>query len=158
MDEPTIFVGVTRTKLLLVGAALAASALLLAQTDPSSVTYVVHDKVMEALSKGGTLATGSDFRVAGAQRDKPGLPEAHDKETEIVLIMDGEATYVTGGTLSGSKESQPGERKGNGIEGGQTRHLTKGDVIVLPPGTPHWFKEVPARISYYDVKVHKQGR
>jgi len=136
-------------------AVLSTSVFLWAQVDASGVTYVVHDKVMEALTKGGTLATGSDFRVAGARRDKAGTPEAHDRETEIVLIMDGEATYVTGGTLVGSKENRPGERGGTDIEGGQTRHLTKGDVIVLPPGTPHWFKEVPRAISYYDVKVHK---
>jgi len=142
-------------KLLLAVAVLLTAVFLWAEVDPSGVTYAVHDKVMEALTKGGTLATGPDFRVAGARRDKNGTPEAHDKETEIVLIMEGEATYVTGGTLVGSKERSPGERGGTDIEGGQTRHLTKGDVVVLPPGTPHWFKEVPHAISYYDVKVHK---
>ena len=145
-------------RLVLPLAVLATSIILWAEIDSSGVTYVVHDKVLEALNKGGTLATGADFRVACAHRDKPGQPEAHDRETEIVLIMEGEATYVTGGTLVGSKERQPGERGGSDIQGGQTRHLTKGDVIVLPPGTPHWFKEVPKTISYYDVKVHKQGR
>lgn len=139
-------------------AVFVTSVLLWADVDASGVTYVVHDKVLEALNKGGTLATGSEFRVACAHRDKAGLPEAHDRETEIVLIMDGEATYVTGGTLIGSKERQPGERGGTDIEGGQTRRVTKGDVIVLPPGTPHWFREVSRSISYYDVKVHKQGR
>ena len=142
-------------KWLLALAVLLTTVFLWAQVDASGVTYAVHDKVMEALAKGGTLATGPDFRVAGAHRDKAGTPEAHDKDTEIVLVMDGEATYVTGGTLVGGKENRPGERGGTGIEGGQTRHLTKGDVIVLPPGTPHWFKEIPRAISYYDVKVHK---
>jgi quercetin dioxygenase-like cupin family protein len=116
---------------------------------------VVHDKVMEALQKGGTLATGADFRVTGGHRDKAGRPEAHDKDTEIVLVMEGEATYVTGGTMVDGKELRPGERAGSGIQGGETRHLTKGDVIVIPAGTPHWFKEVPRVINYYDVKVHK---
>src|SRR6185369_16838797 len=139
-------------KLFLTLSVLLTAVFLWAEVDVSGVTYVVHDKVMEALNKGGTLATGADFRVAGARRDKAGRPEAHDRETEIVLIMEGEATYVTGGSLVGGKEGQPGERGGTDIEGGQTRHLTKGDVIVLPPGTPHWFKEVPHAISYYDVK------
>jgi len=40
-------------------------------------------------------------------------------------------------------------------EGGETHHLSKGDVIVVPAGTPHWFKEVPESISYYVVKVLK---
>ncbi len=143
-------------KLFLAITVVLTSVFLWAEVDSSGVTYVVHDKVMEALTKGGTLATGADFRVAGARRDKAGNPEAHLNETEIVLIMDGEATYVTGGTLASKKENRPGELGGTDIEGGQTRHLTKGDVIVLPPGTPHWFKEVPKAISYYDVKVHKR--
>src|SRR5262245_45019426 len=130
-------------KLWLALTAVVTAVFLWAEVEPARVTYVVHDKVMEALNKGGTLATGSEFRVAGSHRDKAGLPEAHDRLTEIVLVMDGEATFVTGGNLVGSKERQPGERGGTDIEGGQVRHVTKGDVIVLPPGTPHWYKEVP---------------
>jgi quercetin dioxygenase-like cupin family protein len=44
---------------------------------------------------------------------------------------------------------------GTDIQGGQVHHLTKGDVIVIPAGTPHWFKEIPHSITYYVVKVVK---
>ena len=44
---------------------------------------------------------------------------------------------------------------GTDIEGGETHHLTKGDVITIPAGTPHWFKEVPKSINYHMVKVLK---
>ena len=56
----------------------------------------------------------------------------------------------------GGKVSKPDQLLGSDIQGGQTHHLTKGDVIVVPAGTPHWFKEVPQSISYYVVKVLKQ--
>ena len=44
---------------------------------------------------------------------------------------------------------------GTSIEGGTTYHLSKGDVVTVPAGTPHWFKEVPSSISYYTVKIIK---
>jgi quercetin dioxygenase-like cupin family protein len=57
--------------------------------------------------------------------------------------------------MTGGKDTTPGQHLGTGIEGGETHHLVKGDVVVVPAGTPHWFKEVPGTISYYVVKVLK---
>ncbi len=64
---------------------------------------------------------------------------------------------VTGGTMAGGKTSAPGQMLGSSTEGGVTHRLTKGDVIVVPAGLPHWFKEVPAPISYFVVKVLNPG-
>ena len=47
----------------------------------------------------------------------------------------------------------PGQIRGTGIDGGQAMQLHKGDVVVIPAGTAHWFKEVPARVFYYTVKA-----
>ena len=120
------------------------------------VTYVPHDKVAAALSKGGPLVTAPDLLVSGSHRDKAGQVEVHEKETDVIHVIDGEATFVTGGTLVGGKSTKPGQLVGSDIQGGQTHHLTKNDVIVVPAGTPHWFKEVPHSVSYYVVKVLKQ--
>jgi glc operon protein GlcG len=79
--------------------------------------------------------------------------EVHDKETDIFYVTDGEATIVTGGTMAGGKMTKPGQWLGTSIDGGETRHLSKGDVMVIPAGTPHWFKEVPKEINYLVVKV-----
>jgi quercetin dioxygenase-like cupin family protein len=80
----------------------------------------------------------------------------HDKETDVIYVVDGTATFVTGGTMVGGKMTTPGQLMGSDIKGGQTHHLSKGDVIVIPARTPHWFKEVPQSVSYYVVKVLKQ--
>ena len=77
----------------------------------------------------------------------------HDKETDVIYMVDGEATFVTGGTAVGRKSTKAGQSIGTDIKGGETHKLTKGDVIVVPAGTPHWFKEVPKSVSYYVVKV-----
>ncbi len=122
----------------------------------STVTFIGHDKVNEALSKGGKLVTASNLLVSGSHRDKPGQSEVHAKETDVFHITDGEATFVTGGTIVGGKTTKPDQILGTGIQGGETHQLTKGDVIVVPAGTPHWFKTVPRSVSYLVVKVLKQ--
>lgn len=144
-------------------ALVAASAVTYAQNPPpaqprtplSTVTFVDHDKVAAALAKGGPLVTASDVLVSGSHREKPGQVEVHDKEMDVIYVVDGTATFVTGGKIVGAKQSRADQWLGTDITGGTTRKLVKGDVVVVPAGTPHWFKEVPGPISYYVVKVVK---
>src|SRR6266568_8042303 len=130
------------------------AALLLAAAEPA-VTYVDHEKVTAALSKGGPLVTAQDLLVSGSHRDKAGQVEVHDKETDVIYVVEGEAIFVTGGTMIGGKVTKAGQSLGTDIKGGDSHHLGKGDVIVVPAGVPHWFKEVPRPVSYYVVKVLK---
>ena len=116
-------------------------------------TYVDHDKVTATLAKGGPLAKGGNFTVVTNFRTMGAAPEIHEKTTHIWYVLDGSATYVTGGTLIGAKAPSAGTTKGTNIEGGKTMQLTKGDVIVIPPGTPHWWKEVPKSITLYAVNT-----
>jgi mannose-6-phosphate isomerase-like protein (cupin superfamily) len=134
---------------------LAFAIALAAAYGASTVTYIDHEKVAAALAKGGPLVTSPDYLVSGSHRTGGGQVEVHEKETDVIYVVDGEATFVTGGTMVGGKTTKPGQMLGTNIEGGDTHHLSKGDVIVIPAGTPHWFKEVPASISYYVVKVVK---
>jgi len=134
---------------------LAVASCVLLAADPTPVTYVDSSRVATALEKGGALAKGSDFTVSGARRTGPGQVEVHEKETDIFYIVDGEATFVTGGKMINGKQSKPDQWLGESIEGGEVHHLAKGDVITIPAGTPHWFKEVPKSINYYMVKVLK---
>lgn len=144
-------------KLLLALTVFAAAAVMLVWAAESpGVTFVGHDKVATALEKGGALVTAPNLSVSGSHRVKAGGVEVHDTETDVIYVIDGEATFVTGGTMIGGKVIKTGQHLGTDIQGGETHHLTKGDVIVIPAGTPHWFKEVPQSISYYVVKVIKQ--
>jgi quercetin dioxygenase-like cupin family protein len=101
------------------------------------------------------MVVAPDLIVMGSHRDKPGQVEVHDKETDVIYMVDGDATFVTGGTVVGLKQTKPGQSLGSEIKGGETHHLSKGDVIVVPAGIPHWFKEVGPSVSYYVVKVIK---
>ena len=126
-----------------------------AQSTGAGTVYVDAAKVAAAIAKGGNLVSASDVTVLGAHREAAGQVEVHDKETDVLYILDGEATFVFGGKMVGGKTTQPGQWLGSDITGGQTRHLVKGDVYVIPAGVPHWFKEVPKSVSYFVVKVLK---
>ena len=65
---------------------------------------------------------------------------------------------ILAGAQSGSAagiHASPGQWLGSDMTGGQTHHVTKGDVFVIPAGIPHWFKDVPRSVSYFVVKVLK---
>ena len=141
---------------LLVLASLMTVALLMASDGQPQVTFVGHDKVEAALAKGGSMVRASDLIVMASHRTAPGKVEVHEKETDIIHVIDGEATFVTGGKMIGGKVSAPGQWLGEEIQGGEEHHLVKDDVIVIPAGIPHWYKAVPNSISYMVVKVVKQ--
>ena len=120
---------------------------------PTAVTYVPHDKVAATMAKGGAIIEDPGLRVL-AQRRGTGEAEVHQKTNHVFIIVDGEATFVTGGSLVNAKQTAPDQLRGSSIQGGETRHLTKGDVITIPAKTPHWFKEVPTKtIAYYAVNT-----
>ena len=131
---------------------LSIACLLTAAAGDTKVTFVSHDKV----PKNGTLVSAPDLTVLMVTRYSKGEVEVHDKETDTFHVLEGSATFITGGTMAGGRVTGPGQKRGKDMTGGQTYHLTKGDVIVIPAGVPHWFKEVPQSITYYVVKVIKQ--
>jgi glc operon protein GlcG len=119
------------------------------------VTYIDRDQVAAAFAKGAVLldGTGRNYMVHASRREAAGQAEVHDKDTDIIYVLDGTATFVTGGTVVQGITTAPDELRGASIRGGQTRQLRKGDVIVVPAGTPHWFQQVTAPFTYYVVKV-----
>src|SRR5260370_190368 len=128
-------------KLMLMLASLFTTAVLFSpQTDGSGVIHVGPEKVAAGLAKGGSLVTRPDLLVSGSHREKGGQVEVHDKETDVLYIFDGEATFVSGGQMVGGKVSQPGQWLGSDITGGQTRHIAQGGLFVLPAGGPPLFK------------------
>jgi mannose-6-phosphate isomerase-like protein (cupin superfamily) len=120
---------------------------------PTVVTYVPHDKVTSTMAKGGQIINDHGLIVI-AQRRSAGEVEVHEKTNHVFIIVEGEATFVTGGTLVGAKDTAPGQKRAPNVQGGEVHHLTKGDVITIPAKTPHWFKEVPSKtIAYYAINT-----
>jgi mannose-6-phosphate isomerase-like protein (cupin superfamily) len=122
---------------------------------PTTVTYVPHDKVSATMAKGGSIINDHGLIVL-AQRRGAGEVEVHEKTNHVFIIVEGEAIFVTGGTLVGARETAPDQRRATSVQGGETYHLTQGDVITIPSKTPHWFKEVTTEtIAYYAVNTEQ---
>jgi glc operon protein GlcG len=144
--------------LLAVAAAALPLATARAQSDDAAVRYLPSDEVKAAFARGVPLIEVGDYKIHASRREGLGQAEVHTRDTDIVHILQGSATLVTGGSPVGVKETGPEELRGTAIEGGETRRLSPGDVVVIPNGTPHWFKEVRGPLLYYVVKVRQSPR
>jgi len=123
---------------------------------PTVVTYVPAAKVSATMAKGGQII-GDHGLIVLAQRRSAGEVEVHEKTNHVFIIVEGEATFVTGGKLVGSKQTAPGQIRAGSVEGGQTHHLTKGDVITIPAKTPHWWKELSSKnVAYYAINIESK--
>jgi len=118
-----------------------------------TVTQIPAKDVSAAFAKGAPLVKGDTYKVDASRREAAGEVEVHETDTDVFYVLDGTATFVTGGTLEGGRTIAPGEIRGKAIKGGDVRTLSKGDVIVIPKGTPHWFRDVPGPITYFVVKA-----
>ena len=119
----------------------------------NSVTLIESNKVAAAFAKGGPMLETGEFKIQAGRRDGPGIAEVHARDTDIFHFLEGSATFVTGGTATEPKTIAPDEIRGKEIQGGESHRVSKGDVIVVPRGVPHWFKEVNGPLLYYVVKV-----
>jgi glc operon protein GlcG len=139
-----------------IAAAAAAATFEDGAAGADETLYFQHDAVAAAFAKGAVLydgAGGRDYMVHASRRDKPGEAEVHSLDTDVIYVLDGTASLVTGGSVVDGKPTAPGELRGRRIEGGTARELAKGDVVVVPNGTPHWFADVAAPLTYFVVKV-----
>jgi mannose-6-phosphate isomerase-like protein (cupin superfamily) len=138
-------------------------------------TYLTSDDIrafLEALPKDAitdapirTVDVGG-YRVGvfGVFRPKnePGDAIAHEvRTTEIYYILEGGGTLVTGGTITGIKPPPAGRSagpRGDRIGGGVSRHVSKGDIIIIPGRTPHWWSSLDSDINYLIYRPDPDSR
>ena len=148
-----------KVAILLAAAALVTVAAVTAVRGvPASVHYIGHEKVTQVMSKVRSAPIVSDpGLIVLAQRRDAGPVEYHDVNNHVFIFVEGEATFVVGGTMVDPKRTAPNQMRAPSVTGGTTYHVSKGDVITIPAKTPHWFKEVPTKtIAYYAVNIENQ--
>jgi len=124
------------------------------ESGPPPISVFPKETVTAGFAKGSVLFDHSDkYMVHTSRREQPGMAEIHTEDADIVYVLEGTATLITGGTPVNVKPVAAGELRGERIDGGETRLLAKGDVIIVPAGVPHWFKEVTNPFLYYVVKA-----
>lgn len=117
--------------------------------------YFNKEQVAHTFAAGGSFVKDKDknYQVMAGKRTAPGQAEVHGKDTDVFYILDGTCTIVTGGTLVDEKTTAPDEIRGSAINGGEKTQLSKGDLLVIPHGIPHWMSEVQGTFEYLVVKV-----
>ena len=130
-----------------------------------TATAPVSDQAIRVVSINNeyNVGVGVVHRAKTAGRDIGGGIE-HSQITEVYHVISGNGTFVTGGTITDAKETAPdtpvvkvlnGPSTGGGpVQGGVSRKLGPGDVVIIPPNTPHWFTEITTdQIVYLVVRV-----
>ena len=147
---------VVRATLLMIAVLLTAAAASLGRGAPAAVHYIGHDQVSATMAKGGAIVNDPGLIVL-ANRRGAGQVEYHERTNHIFIMVEGEATFVTGGTMVNAQRTSPDQVSAAAIEGGEAHHLSKGDVITIPAKTPHWWKQVPTNtVAYYAVNIESQ--
>lgn len=133
--------------------ALGALIALPVMASDNPVTYFSGEQTRAAFLDGRPLTETAAYKVHASRREAPGSAEVHVRDTDIIYVLEGTATVVTGGTAVGAKATAQDELRAPSIAGGTPRVLSRGDVLVVPNGTAHQFTQVSAPFLYYVVKV-----
>lgn len=86
-------------------------------------------------------------------RASVGNAAVHEKEAELFYVIDGTATLTTGGKLANEKRTDAANLSGSAIEGGTPRKIAKGDWILVPENTPHWFSPINGVLVLFSMHV-----
>ena len=119
----------------------------------AEVAFFSREAVAAKFETGGLLVDTSHYKVDAGRRTAPGEVEYHEHVTDIMHVVEGSATVVTGGDMVDPREVAPGEVRARAVEGGRERQLGPGDVLVIPAGVPHQFTAVSDPFLYFVAKV-----
>jgi uncharacterized protein GlcG (DUF336 family)/uncharacterized RmlC-like cupin family protein len=108
----------------------------------NGAAFFASDDVRRKFETGGLLLETHAYKIDAGRREAPGAPELHEHEVDVMRVVEGSATVITGGEI-----------KGDRIEGGKAQQVSEGDVIAIPNGLPHQFVEVTDPFLYFVVKV-----
>jgi mannose-6-phosphate isomerase-like protein (cupin superfamily) len=161
-----------RTVMMTAAVVVAFSAGWLAKTSaqqrmPSPlITYFSHDKVdasfAQALASTGSRdlfarkdRQGRTWAIHSNSRGKAdeGALHSHEDWTGVVVIMSGAATFITPGTASTAQAAKETPEGGRLIGGGESHRVGKGDVVIIPPGAPHMYKNIEEPFRYLVVQT-----
>lgn len=145
---------------------------------PGGTTHVTQAEIQAAVTKTASARVGDQqvrvvdingeyhVGVGVVHRSKPSGPNSieHSQIAEVYHVMEGSATLVTGGTMENPKPAAPDSNvvkvlngpstNGGRITGGQSWKVSVGDVIVIPPNTPHWFSDIESdQIVYLVIRI-----
>jgi len=138
-------------------AAVAVARQPAAQTGPPEMKTYTSSADVQALiaqKKAGPLLAAAPYSVNMEYRATVGPAAVHEREAEIFYIIEGTGTLVTGGKLVNETRTNPTNLSGTAVAGGSSRTVSKGDFILVPEGTPHWFSAIGGNGALVDMSIH----
>lgn len=133
--------------------ATIGSAALPADAERPTPAFFSHDDVAAKFAEGGLLLDSGRFKLDAGRRVVPGEAEYHEHVVDVMHVVEGRATVVTGGELVEPRPTASGELRAPRIAGGHAQTLEPGDVFAIPNGVPHQFVDVSDPFLYFVVKV-----
>lgn len=130
-------------------------------TSAADITALIA-KAKSARTNNQPTVTENILRIPGYQasleyRASVGPAAVHEKEAEFFYVIDGSGVLTTGGKLTEEKRNGA-NLTGSGIEGGHIQNVGKGDFIVVPENTPHWFSSINSTLVLMSLHVPAEGK
>jgi len=102
-----------------------------------------------------SLGAHGNYTFSGLYRNASGEAEWHQKIADILVFQTGTGTVLVGGEMEKPRDTGAGEKRGAGIRGGTEVKVGPGDIVTVPPATPHQVILRPNEheITYFAVKV-----
>ena len=119
----------------------------------NGAAFFSSSELLAKFAEGGILLDGSGFKLDAGRRVGPGEVEYHENTVDVMHVVEGNATVVTGGELVEPRQVGPGELRAERSEGGTRHELREGDVLAIPSGVAHQFVQVSDPFLYFVVKV-----
>ena len=130
------------------------------------ITYFSHEKVdasfAHALASTGSTdlfarkdRQGRTWAIHSNRRGKAdeGTLHSHEDWTGVVVIMSGAATFITPGTGAGTQGAKDTPEGGRLVGAGESHRVSKGDVVIIPPGAPHMYRNIEEPFEYLVVQT-----
>ena len=141
-------------ELAIIGVEAIAAALNGASNGTSNgAAHFDREAVARKFQTGGLLLDSGAYKLDAGRRVEPGEVEFHAHAVDVMHVVQGTATVVTGGTMLDAREVAPGELRARAVDGGTAHELSEGDVLAIPSGVPHQFTAVSDPFLYFVVKV-----
>jgi mannose-6-phosphate isomerase-like protein (cupin superfamily) len=150
------------------GICAAAAESACSAPNKSTVTFVPAKVLLSDIAKASgqdhgialkTSLSAPGYSATVVRRTRAGSAEVHRNVSDVWYVIDGGGTLVTGGSLAGARETEPGELRGQTVSGGTSRRIARGDLIGIPAGIPHWVSAIDGtQLVYLVVKVKAPAR